>query len=255
VVTRGHPVAPYVSGIAAVTAADEPDQGADMTITRTSLTRAAGVAAVLAGLIFIGVQINHPPSDVTSVTTTEWAVRNSLKVLMAALALAGITGLYLRQVRRSGVLGLVGFVVLGVGYLLILSSAYLSAYVLPGLADTAPGYVNDVLAQANGRGATGDIGLLSGVLRAQDVGYLAGGLIFGIALYRANVVARWASVLLAVGGVVTIVISQLPDAFYRLLAFPNGIAMIGLGWSLWRLAATTPAPADNPRVAVTAGAE
>ena len=25
----------------------------------------------------------------------------------------------------------------------------------------------------------------------------------------------------------------MPDAFYRLLAFPNGIAMIGLGCSLW----------------------
>ena len=27
---------------------------------------------------------------------------------------------------------------------------------------------------------------------------------------------------------------MMPDAFYRLLAFPNGIAMIGLGYSLWR---------------------
>ena len=35
-----------------------------MTITPTTLTRAAGVAAVAAGLIFIGVQINHPHSDV-----------------------------------------------------------------------------------------------------------------------------------------------------------------------------------------------
>ena len=33
-----------------------------MSITPTTLTRAAAVAAVAAGLIFIGVQINHPPS-------------------------------------------------------------------------------------------------------------------------------------------------------------------------------------------------
>ncbi len=33
-----------------------------MTITPTTLTRAAGVAAVAAGLIFIGVQIDHPHS-------------------------------------------------------------------------------------------------------------------------------------------------------------------------------------------------
>jgi hypothetical protein len=28
----------------------------------------------------------------------------------------------------------------------------------------------------------------------------------------------------------------MPDAFYRLLAYPNGIAMIGLGYSLWSTA-------------------
>lgn len=34
-------------------------------------------------------QINHPHSDVGFVPTTEWAVRNSLKVLMAAPLLCG----------------------------------------------------------------------------------------------------------------------------------------------------------------------
>jgi hypothetical protein len=72
-----------------------------MAVSATTLSRFAGVAAAAAGLIFIGVQFNHPPLDVTSVTTTEWAVRNSLKVVMAALALAGITGMYLRQVTRT----------------------------------------------------------------------------------------------------------------------------------------------------------
>jgi hypothetical protein len=75
-----------------------------MTVTTTSLTRAAGAAAVAAGLIFIGVQIGHPHLDIASITTTELAVRNSLKVLMAVLALAGITGMYLSQVRRNGFL-------------------------------------------------------------------------------------------------------------------------------------------------------
>ena len=58
--------------------------------------------------------------------------------------------------------------------------------------------------------------------------YLAGGLLFGIALYRARVLARWAAALLAVGGIVTAALSVMPDALYRLLAFPNGIAMIAL---------------------------
>ncbi len=69
--------------------------------------------------------------------------------------------------------------------------------------------------------------------QVQGIAYLAGGLIFGIALFRAGVLTRWATLLLAVGGVVSIALTVMPDAFYRLLAFPNGIAMIALGYSLW----------------------
>ena len=217
-----------------------------MTVTPTTLYRAAAVAAVTAGLIFIGVQIDHPPSDVTSVATTEWAVRNSLKVLMAALALAGITGMYLRQIKRIGVLGLIGYLVLGAGYLLVLGSAFVSAYVVPSLADSDPGYVNDVLAAATNGTAEGDIGLLQTVLQVQGFAYLAGGLVFGIALFRARVLARWAAALLAVGGLVTIALAAMPDAFYRFLAVPNGIAMAGLGYALWRSVGTAPtAPAAD----------
>ncbi len=204
-----------------------------MTITASTLIRTAAVAAVAAGVIFISVQINHPHSDVAAVTTTEWAVRNSLKVLMAALALAGITGMYLRQVKQIGLLGLLGYVLFGAGYLTIIGVAFLSAFVLPSIAETDPGYVNDVLAAATNGSAVGDIGLMQSALNVSGITFLAGGLVFGIALYRARVLARWAAALLAVASVLTVTLAVLPDAFYRFLAFPNSIAMIGLGYSLW----------------------
>jgi hypothetical protein len=220
-----------------------------MTVTTASLTRASGIAAAAAGLIFVGVQIKHPHVDITSIETTELAVRNSLKLLMAALALAGITGMYLSQVRRNGLLGLVGYLLLGAGYLLIMSTTFAVGYVLPSIAETDPAYVEDVIAAAKGDTPTGDIGALGTVIQVQGVAYLAGGLVFGIALYRAGVLARWAAALLAIGGVVTVVLSVLPDAFYRFLAFPNGIAMVALGYSLWsvsrRDATTQPAAAHS----------
>lgn len=46
--------------------------------------------------------------------------------------------------------------------------------------------------------------------------------------------ARWASALLAVAAVLTMTIPLLPMVNQRLFAVVNGIAMIGLGWSLWR---------------------
>jgi hypothetical protein len=225
-----------------------------MAITPTTLTRAAGAAAVGAGLIFIGVQINHPHLDAASVTTTEVFVRNCLKALMAVLALAGITGMYLSQVRRNGVVGLVGYLILSLGYLTISATVLSYAALLPSIADTNPRFVNDVIAVGTGRSATGDIGLQQVVQQVQNFAFLAGGLVFGVALLRARVLARWASALLAVGGVVTIALSLMPDAFYRLLAYPNGIAMIGLGYSLWRSTRTAEAaqPAAMHDQSVTA---
>lgn len=230
-----------------------------MTITSTTLFRGAGVAAVAAGAVFIGVQLDHPQLDVASVSTTEFAVRSSLKVLMAALALPGITGMYLHQVRKMGVLGLVGYLLFAANFLVILSTSFIAATVLPSIAATSPSYVKDTLAAASGGHATGDIGLLKAVLLLESVLHLAGGLVFGIALYRARVLPRWAAALLAVGGAVSAGLSLLPDPYFRLLAFPNGIAMIALGYSLWRATRpsaqpTTGTAVDTPLL-TAAGAE
>ena len=231
-----------------------------MTIASSTLTRLAGLAAAAGGLIFIGVQINHPHTDVTTITTTEMAVRNTLKLLMAALVLLGITGMYLRQTKQTGALGLVGYLTFGAGYLSIMCTTFVAAYVLPSLVDTDPGYVRDVLEASTNGSAQGDIGALATVLQLQGLAYLAGGLLFGVALYRARVLSRWASALLAVSGFVSVVLAVAPDAFYRLLAFPNAIAMIALGYSLWRVAReeqNTPNPATvpaGPSHVTTAGA-
>jgi hypothetical protein len=205
-----------------------------MTITTTTLTRAAGLSAVTAGLLFIGVQINHPHLDAEFATTTEYAVRQSLKVLMAGLSLVGITGMYLRQVKRAGVLGLIGYLVFGAGYLIMTSVEVIGAVVLSTLSRTAPGYVDDVFAVFTGGHASGDIGLMQVLNLVAAATFLGGGLLFGIGLFRAKVLARWAAVLLAAGSVATLAIPLLPQVNERLFAIPTGVALVGLGYSLWR---------------------
>jgi hypothetical protein len=44
---------------------------------------------------------------------------------------------------------------------------------------------------------------------------------------------------------VSAALSMMPDAFYRFLAFPNGIAMIALGVSLWRTAGQATAETET----------
>jgi hypothetical protein len=222
-----------------------------MTITATALTRAAAAAAVAGGLLFIAVQIKHPHLDATFATTTEYAVRETMKIFMTVFSLIGITGIYLRQVRQIGVLGLIGYVLLGVGYLAIFGVQVVGVFVLPSLAASQPGYVNDVFAVATSGTPVGDVGTVPILFRggfAYIVGgflfgialfrggfaYIVGGFLFGIALFRANVLARWAAVLLSVGAVATVATSQLPELTQRLFAIPVGVALIGLGYSLWR---------------------
>jgi hypothetical protein len=205
-----------------------------MTITTTRLTRAAGICAATAGLIFIAVQIKHPPMNVTSVTTAQWEVRSIAKVVMAALALAGITGIYLRQVRQTRVLGLVGYLLFGAGYLAILATEVIAACVLPTLAHTSPAYVNNVVVAAAGGTPAGSIGAMQALFDISGFTYLVGGLLFGIALFRARVLARWAAALLAVGTAATVALVVLPESFNRPMAVPTGVALIGLGISLWR---------------------
>ena len=225
-----------------------------MNVTSSSLTKAAGAAAAVAGAIFIAVQINHPAMEVASVETTEWVVRSTAKLVMSGLVLVGITGMYLRQYRRAGLLGLIGYLLFATGYFVMSGVEAIGAAVLPALAATEPGYVNDVIVAAAGGTPAGDIGGMQTLLNLMGMGYIVGGLIFGIALFRTGVLVRWAAALLAVAAVSTAALAVLPEAFNRPFAVPVGIALIGLGVSLWRNPQDAPAAvvASTRRVSVPA---
>jgi hypothetical protein len=218
------------------------------------LTATAGLCAAAAGALFIGVQIGHPPADVATIVTTEMTIRESAKVLMTVLALVGFAGMLVRHHRRFGVLGLAGFSLLSIGFLAMFAVQCIVGYVLPALADSDPAYVQDVLDAAVGGTPSGDIGHLSELFLVSGIGYAFGGLLFGIALLRAGVLARWACVLLAVGTTSTLALSALPASFDRPFAVPAGVALIGLGISLWRDRRRPAGSADAPAPARVAAA-
>lgn len=205
-----------------------------MTISTRSLYSAAGVCAAVAGSIFIGVQINHPPADVAHVVTTDVAVRELAKTVMTVLAMTGFTGMFLRNRHRFGLLGLAGYLLLMLGYLALFAVQVVVVTVLPTVATIEPGYVRDVLSAAMGNQPAGDIGHLSTLFLVTGLGYSVGGLLFGVALFRARVLARWASLLLAYATVSALALAVLPESFSRPFAVPMGIALMGLGASLRR---------------------
>ncbi|MBV8221145.1 MAG: hypothetical protein JO325_21990 [Solirubrobacterales bacterium] len=223
-----------------------------MSITSHRLTAAAGLCAAAAGAIFIGVQINHPPADVAHLVTTEMTIRESAKVLMCVLALAGLTGMFLRHRRRLGRLGLAGYSLLSVGYLAMFAVECIVGYILPTEAHSNPVYVQHVINGAMGHGATGGIGAMQALFLACGIGYSLGGLLFGIALFRGRVLARWAAALLAYGTTSALALAALPESFSRPFAVPTGVALIGLGISLWREEHQTVRTADAPATVLVA---
>ncbi len=89
-----------------------------MQITAPILIRWTGLAALVGGIIFAGIQPIHPPDVLASVTTGTWAIIISLKLLMCFLFLTGIAGLYARQAEEAGWLGLIGFVLFSASWAL-----------------------------------------------------------------------------------------------------------------------------------------
>jgi hypothetical protein len=214
-----------------------------MTITLNKITAVAGLCAVTAGAIYAGVQINHPPADVAHVVTTEMAVRETAKTVMAALALAGFAGMFVHNRRRFGVIGVVGYLLLSIGYLAMFANQVIVGAVLPTVAETDPGYVQAYLDAAVGGSSSGlgGVGVLFGITGA---GYSLGGLLFGVALFRAGILSRWASLLLAFGTTSVLALSVLPESFNRPFAVPMAIALVGLGISLWRDSRRKPETAE-----------
>lgn len=205
-----------------------------MTITATRFTAAAGLCAAAAGAIFIGVQIHHPPADVAHLVTTEMTIRMTAKVVFCVLTLVGLAGMFLRHRQQFGRLGRVGYALLSVGFLAMLVQESIIGYYLPTLADSKPVYVQHVLNGAMAHGDSSGIGAMQGLFLIAGMGYALGGLAFGVALFRAGVLSRWASVLLAYGTVSALTLAALPESFSRPFAVPTGVALIGLGLSLWR---------------------
>jgi len=204
-------------------------------VNTTVLFRWAGVAAMLAGIIFAAIQPFHPLDVLESVTTTRWAIIQSLKVAMCIFGLFGLTGLYARQAHAAGWLGLAGYLLLSLFYMLMLPFVFAEAFLLPLLATQAPTFVEGFLGIFNGRPVQANLGAVPLLyLLAGLAGYLLGGLLFGVATLRAGILPRWGAGLLAFAAVSPMLLSPLlPHPLDRLLALPMGLALVWLGYALW----------------------
>ncbi|MEO5952828.1 MAG: hypothetical protein ABIQ44_10215 [Chloroflexia bacterium] len=202
-------------------------------ITPSNLIRWTGLASIVAGVIFAGIQPIHPADVVASVTTTAWAIITPLKSVMCLLLLLGIVGIYARQAKEAGWLGLVGFLIFSLGWSITTAFVFAETFIMPPLASVAPKFVDSFLGVAASRVSEVDLGVVPALFALGGILYMLGGLLFGIAIIRAGILPRWAGSLLAVTAALTPLAALLPHAIQRLAAMPMGLALASLGYALW----------------------
>jgi hypothetical protein len=203
-----------------------------MKITGSNLFRWAGSSAIVAGIIFAGIQPIHPPDFLSSVTTGKWAIIISLKLAMCFLFLLGIVGLYVRQAEKTGWVGLAGFFLFSLSWALQSGFVFAEVLILPPLASAAPQFVDSYLGIVNGSPGKMNIGAIVSVYTFVGIFYLLGGMLFGIATFRAGVLPRWPAGLLAVTAILTPAAALFPHEIQRFAAVPMGIALAWLGYAL-----------------------
>jgi hypothetical protein len=205
----------------------------NMTITAPKLIRWAGLSATVAGIIFVGIQPIHPPDVLASVNTSAWGIITPLKTVMCLLFLLGFTGIYARQVKESGWLGLVGYLVFSLCWALELAFIFAEAFIVPPLATAAPKFVEGFFGIFNGHPIAMNLGGLPAIWGLVGISYVLGSLLLGVATFRAGILPRWAGGLLIVAAVLTPLAALVPHPLNRFVAVPMGLALACLGYALW----------------------
>lgn len=202
-------------------------------ITEKSLIQWAGLFAIMAGILYIGIQFIHPEDHLSSVSTSFWVVIACTTSIMSLFSLIGMTGIYTRQVVEAGLLGLIGFILFSLFWLISMIFSFNEAFVLPLLTSEAPRFVEGIVGIFGGTTSTVNLGIFPILAPIAAILYSLGGLLLGIASFRARILPRMAGALLSFAAVVTFAAAVIPHPFDRILAIPMGLALIWLGYSLW----------------------
>lgn len=173
--------------------------------------------------------------DPKVVTAAPWQIVNLLLLIGGIVMLLGLPGIYLRQAKQTGTLGLIGFTLLFVSAILFTVVIYsVDLLVIPWLATNAP-----KLAEGNGPDA------LIVFFIAASLLLTIGALLFSIATLRAAILPRLASVLILVGVALNLLgFAPFQSTLGNIIGTASPVAIyLALAWYGYALVSMRTAPA------------
>jgi hypothetical protein len=181
-------------------------------MSSVTLFRLSGWASILCGLLIIidtlFIELFLPFSALTS----------SFGQLAVILALLVLTGMYLWQRSASGILGDIGYIVNFIGLALLIGVDFAGNYILP--------YLDQNATQELFAGPTRFMFLISAMV------FLAGVILFGLAIFRARVFPQLAAGMYMIGFALYSLSPFLPDIIVRIAQVTGAVAVVWFGYVL-----------------------
>ncbi len=198
-------------------------------MSMTKLLRWSGLASILAGVLFALATVLHPPSeDVPAIITAAWVPAHDIGWVANLLLLLGLVGLYGRQAEKTGWLGLLGFVLAFIGVTLESGGNFSSVTLMPDLAATVPNALTTLMNRPPFAFPVAVVVFGLTLMASCTLGFL----LFGFATLRANVLPRWAGLLLIIG-VLLAFGSGVSPLIGLVAAVLFGLGLVWLDYALW----------------------
>jgi hypothetical protein len=194
----------------------------------SKLTRWAGLALLLAGVLIAVPVVLHPDetAEPSTLLTNSWLIIHSIFIVGNVLSILGLMGLYARHAQALGRGGLMGFILITIGNALFVGVLMIDSYVVPALAaDIKTQPLLDEAGPLFG-GPLGLVFMISGLI------FSLGAILTGLTIMRTSVLPRWAGLFL-LGGPLLAFTPPLPHLAGVVGGALMGISFVWLGYALW----------------------
>ncbi len=200
-----------------------PSDGLSRFVRAGAWAAIASGLAMAVSLLMDWLVVPHEQLGPEAFLTGSYLVSSGLRLFSIALLPWALIGIYSRQSRSAGTVGLWAFVVVFLGATLTVGNVWAEVFVWPTLAQAAPDMMS---------GSVTDMS--SYLVAGLNVSFPLFGLgliLFGIATIRAGVYPRWAALLLIVSIPVTMFLDPTPGSFQESIGqILLGISVATLGW-------------------------
>lgn len=208
-----------------------------------TVIRWSGAALVLGGASLALFMVVHPYGEIAgahAAHSVRWVPAHSLHFAGALLVLLGLPGMYARQMRQTGRLGLVAAVLAMAGTAMFVGTGMITAFIWPVVAQATPEFVaadGPMFADPLPRFATD----------APYAGMVLGFVLLAAASIRARTLPLETSVVLAIGVVLfsspVEPVGPLPFILRVIGALAFGGTLVWIGYLLWERPLLTGEPA------------